>query len=124
MRGFVVCAVLALGAAPAPARAEAAEPSTLSILTWNVFMMPRWTRESPGNEERARAIASELLKRHNELASDDTGRVAELDYVLVRRNGHDVGGTWERLVLRHPWDGNRRKDLSYRYAVAARLTWR
>ena len=56
----------------------------------------------------------------NDMATDNAGRVAELDYVLLRPNGHLVQGEWERHVIRHPWEGpNRRTDLSYRYAVGA-----
>ncbi|HEY5957903.1 MAG TPA: sphingomyelin phosphodiesterase [Polyangiaceae bacterium] len=35
--------------------------STLSILTWNIFMMPAWIHESPSNLARASAIATVLL---------------------------------------------------------------
>jgi endonuclease/exonuclease/phosphatase family metal-dependent hydrolase len=58
---------------------------------------------------------------HNDLADYDTGRVAELDYVLVRRAGHAITGSWRDLILRQQgWDGpNGRRDLSYRYAVLA-----
>jgi endonuclease/exonuclease/phosphatase family metal-dependent hydrolase len=40
----------------------ARSPGTLSVLTWNIWMMPRWTGESPENDARARAIA-EVLRR-------------------------------------------------------------
>jgi endonuclease/exonuclease/phosphatase family metal-dependent hydrolase len=36
--------------------------NTLSILTWNIFMMPPWIHESPANEPRAAAIAATLLE--------------------------------------------------------------
>src|SRR5712691_944764 len=35
----------------------------LQILTWNVWMMPWWTFQSPRNTPRAAAIAAELLQR-------------------------------------------------------------
>ncbi|MEO7330466.1 MAG: endonuclease/exonuclease/phosphatase family protein [Minicystis sp.] len=52
-----------------PAQREALEKlllasaprSTLSILSWNIFMMPSWLRDSPRNGPRAAAIAAELL---------------------------------------------------------------
>jgi endonuclease/exonuclease/phosphatase family metal-dependent hydrolase len=58
---------------------------------------------------------------HNDLASYDTGRVAELDYVLLHCAGHAIAGTWREVILRHPgWEGpHGRRDLSYRYAVGA-----
>src|SRR6185295_14569844 len=34
----------------------------LTVLTWNVFLMPKWIRESPCNDARARAIAAALLQ--------------------------------------------------------------
>jgi endonuclease/exonuclease/phosphatase family metal-dependent hydrolase len=48
---------------PNPAHFDAcgAQPS-LSILTWNIFMMPEWLGESPLNQPRAAAIAATLLE--------------------------------------------------------------
>ncbi|WP_437320233.1 sphingomyelin phosphodiesterase [Sorangium sp. So ce385] len=59
--------------------------------------------------------------RRNDLAIDRTGRVAELDYILVRQGKAPVTGAWERIIFRRAgWDGSEgRKDLSYRYAVGA-----
>jgi endonuclease/exonuclease/phosphatase family metal-dependent hydrolase len=56
----------------------------------------------------------------NDLAIDDTGRTAELDYILLRRGKTPVRATWERVILQRPgWEGSEgRRDLSYRYAVA------
>src|SRR5690242_1020793 len=34
----------------------------LKILSWNIWMMPQWIDESPKNEARASAIATELLR--------------------------------------------------------------
>jgi hypothetical protein len=59
-------------------------------------------------------------KRHNDLATDDTGLVQELDYILVRRSSSQISGRWVRELIRHPgWDQRREhNDLSYRYAVS------
>lgn len=58
----------------------------------------------------------------NDIADDDNGREAELDYILVRKNGTQVLGTWERLIIQKPgWDGGNLADLSYRYAVGAKF---
>jgi endonuclease/exonuclease/phosphatase family metal-dependent hydrolase len=38
-------------------------PTRLKILTWNMWMMPWFTFQSPHNKERAAAIAAELLKQ-------------------------------------------------------------
>jgi hypothetical protein len=76
-----------------------------------------------GAEER---ITLDDKRVHNDLATDDSGRVAELDYILVRAgNGAEVQGVWERSVFqRRGWDGaNGRRDLSYRYAVSATFTF-
>lgn len=58
---------------------------------------------------------------HNDLANYDTGRVAELDYILLRSAGHAITGSWRDVILRQQgWDGpDGRRDLSYRYAVVA-----
>jgi endonuclease/exonuclease/phosphatase family metal-dependent hydrolase len=60
-------------------------------------------------------------RAHNDLANYDTGRVAELDYILLHRAGQSIVGRWRDLVLRQQgWDGPAgRRDLSYRYAVEA-----
>jgi endonuclease/exonuclease/phosphatase family metal-dependent hydrolase len=63
-------------------------------------------------------------RAQNDLATEDTGRVAELDYILVRDAGQAITGKWHVLKLRHPgWDGlNGRRDLAYRYGVCCELT--
>jgi endonuclease/exonuclease/phosphatase family metal-dependent hydrolase len=63
-------------------------------------------------------------RAQNDLATDDTGRVAELDYILVRDAGHAITGKWHVLKLRHQgWDGpSGRRDLAYRYGVCCELT--
>ena len=104
------------------------------------FVTPRWQGGNVRSETAAYLLMLIMLKaqngpgarvtldddrQHNELASDDTKRQAELDYVLVRHNNHDVRGLWERLILRHPWGSSPvRQDLSYRYAVGAHFRWR
>jgi endonuclease/exonuclease/phosphatase family metal-dependent hydrolase len=60
----------------------------------------------------------------NTLARDITGRRNELDYILVRPNGARVAVTRHAPVFRRPgWDDRvpERTDLSYRYAVTARV---
>lgn len=64
--------------------------------------------------------------RYNQLASSDTGRCNELDYVLVSANGCPVAVERTRHVFRRAgWDEppGARLDLSYRYAVSARVTF-
>src|SRR5262249_19927258 len=48
---------------PQPEQPSDGARSSLTLLTWNIFMMPSWTCESPTNDERAAAIAKELLDR-------------------------------------------------------------
>ena len=58
----------------------------------------------------------------NQLVKDGSGRVNELDYVLVRPNDARVSALRVRRMFRRGgWDDARtgRVDLSYRYAVAA-----
>jgi endonuclease/exonuclease/phosphatase family metal-dependent hydrolase len=45
-----------------PASNAPRDPKTLGILTWNVFMMPPISFQSPSNQRRAAAIAEELAK--------------------------------------------------------------
>ena len=62
----------------------------------------------------------------NDLATDNTGRRNELDYVLVRANGSVLTTERTRHVFRRSgWDNSPadRLDLSYRYAVGARVTF-
>src|SRR2546423_197014 len=50
---------------PPPPSAEPmlpAGPGRLKILTWNIWMMPWFTFQSPRNQKRAHAIAEEILK--------------------------------------------------------------
>ena len=70
-----------------------------------------------GEEQR---VTLDDRRVHNDLANYDTGRVAELDYILLHCAGQPVKGHWQAVVMRHQgWDGpHGRKDLSYRYAVS------
>jgi hypothetical protein len=72
-----------------------------------------------GDEDR---VTLDDRLSHNDLATDNKGRVAELDYILLRAGrGPPIVGTWERVVFRRGgWDDERnRQDLSYRFAVSA-----
>lgn len=62
----------------------------------------------------------------NELASDDTGRTAELDYIFVPRNDPHLMVDWNLVVMRSGnWDGpGGRHDLSYKYGVAATIKFK
>jgi len=54
------------GALAPPAAGEpqaAGTAARLQLLTWNVWMMPWWTFQSPRNTQRAAAIAAALLQR-------------------------------------------------------------
>jgi hypothetical protein len=66
-----------------------------------------------------------LDETDNELARSDTGRKNELDYVLVRKNGCELDVERTRHVFkRSGWDAaQQRTDLSYRYAVGAKITF-
>src|SRR5712691_10463623 len=59
------CPAGLVATAPAPSIRDLrlpAGPGQLKILTWNIWMMPWFTFQSPHNQKRARAIAEELLK--------------------------------------------------------------
>lgn len=75
---------------------------------------------SNGAEHR---ITLDDRRDHNDLAGYDSGRQAELDYILVRPGDHIVMGQWERIIIRRQgWDGpDGRKDLAYRYAVSGQF---
>lgn len=46
---------------PDPLRFDACpKQRALTVLTWNIFMMPKWISESPSNNARARAIGAVL----------------------------------------------------------------
>jgi endonuclease/exonuclease/phosphatase family metal-dependent hydrolase len=75
------------------------------------------------NGPEARITLSDSLI-DNDMATDDTHRQNELDYVLVSPNGCPVTVERARRVFRRQgWDvpPSVRSDLSYRYAVSARI---
>jgi endonuclease/exonuclease/phosphatase family metal-dependent hydrolase len=64
-------------------------------------------------------------KSANGLAVENSGRRNELDYILLRANGARVDVQRALHIFRRGgWDspGSARHDLSYRYAVGARVT--
>jgi endonuclease/exonuclease/phosphatase family metal-dependent hydrolase len=52
---------------PGPGAAQSERPLALRVLTWNVFLMPRITFQSPKNSARAAAIADALLERNDDI---------------------------------------------------------
>lgn len=106
------------------------------------FITPRRDEANPAHEESAAyrrmidlfqarnggedRITLDDDRAHNDMARDNTRRLVELDYILVRDgNASATDVEWSRVVLRHGgWDGKKnRHDLSYRYAVAAAITF-
>lgn len=63
-------------------------------------------------------------RSHNDLADDDSGRIDELDYIFTHAGDADMTVARERVILRRSWEGAGRKDLSYRYAVGATITFK
>lgn len=62
--GAVACAPILPVTRPDPARFDACpKQRRLKVLTWNIFMMPEWVKESPFNQPRAAAIAQTLLEQ-------------------------------------------------------------
>lgn len=61
----------------------------------------------------------------NQLATSNTGRRNELDYIFLRRNGFELSAQRTRHIYRRAgWDTQyHRTDLSYRYAVSAQVTF-
>ena len=77
------------------------------------------------NGAEARITLSDSLL-DNDMATDDTGRKNELDYVLIAANGCPLSVQRARYVLRRQgWDTppSVRSDLSYRYAVGATVAF-
>lgn len=112
-----------------------ADPA-LPLFICGDFCTPRRNEEAPSQESNAYQAMLSLFnaengpeervtlddnRSRNELAIDNGGRMAELDYILLRRGARPVTGRWERIIFRRAgWDGpHGRKDLSYRYAVGA-----
>src|SRR6185436_9529484 len=74
---------------------DAAIMNQVKLLTWNIWMMPAWTRTSPRNEARARAIGQELAARDYDIlclvkAFDRAARGVLLD-VLGAKYPHRYG---------------------------------
>ena len=82
--------VVAVPAPPAPVPLPV-DPARVKVLTWNIWMMPWFTFQSPHNRERAAVIAQELLK-------------LDLD-ILCFQKAFDSGARdvlWEALRTRFP----------------------
>jgi endonuclease/exonuclease/phosphatase family metal-dependent hydrolase len=75
--------------------------------------------------ENGRESRITLDEVDNQLAKSDTARRNEVDYVLVSNNGFELGVERARCVFRRTgWDSAQgRSDLSYHYAVSAKLTF-
>ena len=80
---------------------------------------------NPQNGEADRLTLEDICER-NDLAEANSGRAAELDYILIKPGSSQIDAHHSRLVLLHPgWDGRTlRQNLSYRHAVAVEATFR
>jgi endonuclease/exonuclease/phosphatase family metal-dependent hydrolase len=81
---------------PDPAHFDACRAQrSLSILTWNIFMMPEWVGESPLNQARAAAIARTLLEQNFDIVClqkvFDASARAILEEALADRYPHRFG---------------------------------
>jgi endonuclease/exonuclease/phosphatase family metal-dependent hydrolase len=78
----------------------------------------------PRNGVEDRLTLEDLCDR-NDLAMSNVGRMAELDYVLVRPGVVKTKTRWRQLILLHPgWDGRTlRQNLSYRHAVGVEVVF-
>jgi endonuclease/exonuclease/phosphatase family metal-dependent hydrolase len=81
---------------PDPAHFDACRAQrSLSILTWNIFMMPEWLGESPLNQARAAAIARTLLEQPFDILClqkvFDASARAILEEALAGRYPHRYG---------------------------------
>jgi endonuclease/exonuclease/phosphatase family metal-dependent hydrolase len=83
---------------PDPRRFDACpKQRSLKVLTWNIFMMPKWISESPSNDTRARAIAAVLLDPQLEFdilclqKVFDSGAREVLEQALAERYPHRFG---------------------------------
>ena len=82
------------------------------------------TFDAENGPEARFTLADSLID--NDMATDDSGRHNELDYVLLAANGAPVTVQRARQVFRRRgWDTppSVRADLSYRYAVSATVTF-
>ena len=95
-----------------PARDSAAYGAMLRILG------------NPQNGEGDRLTLEDACDR-NDLAEENSGRSAELDYILIKPGSSQIDAQHSRLVFLHPgWDGRTlRQNLSYRHAVAVEATF-
>lgn len=89
---------------PQPEPLSGGARSSLTILTWNIFMMPKWICESPNNDQRAAAIAQELLARDFDIlcfqkAFDGSAR-GVLERELGARYPHRFGPANNSFSLR------------------------
>jgi endonuclease/exonuclease/phosphatase family metal-dependent hydrolase len=80
---------------------------------------------NPQNGEADRLTLEDMCDR-NDLAMENSGRSAELDYILIKPGSSPIDAQHSRLVFLHPgWDGRTlRQNLSYRHAVAMEATFR
>ncbi|HET9932316.1 MAG TPA: sphingomyelin phosphodiesterase [Polyangiaceae bacterium] len=102
--GALGCAEIPPVTRPDPARFDACPNSrALSILTWNIFMMPEWIKESPFNQSRARAIAATLLEQQFDILClqkvFDRAALAILENALGRRYPHRYGPANDGCLL-------------------------
>jgi endonuclease/exonuclease/phosphatase family metal-dependent hydrolase len=114
-------------------------PPRTPLVLCGDFGTPRLTSDGAGETDGYRHMLGTLdaengrdvlitlndSKQQNQLARDDTVRQNELDYILVRQNGGAVVAERRRHIFRRGgWDApTERIDLSYRYAVSARLVF-
>jgi endonuclease/exonuclease/phosphatase family metal-dependent hydrolase len=113
--------------------------SSMPFIICGDLNTPRFTRmfhrESPNYTAMLRRFGAENGRDEritlddteaNQLAIDKTGRKSEMDYVLVHRAGSALVVERERRIFRRGgWDDSARNrvDLSYRYAVGAKITF-
>jgi endonuclease/exonuclease/phosphatase family metal-dependent hydrolase len=102
--GALGCAEIPPVTHPDPARFDACPKArTLSILTWNVFMMPEWIKESPFNQSRARAIAATLLEQDFDILClqkvFDHAALAIIENALGARYPHRYGPANDGCLL-------------------------
>jgi endonuclease/exonuclease/phosphatase family metal-dependent hydrolase len=97
-------------------------PTSIKVLTWNIFMMPCWVNESPDNETRARAIAAELKARDFDVLClqkvFDTSARAALEEELAPhypyRFGPANGSRWSFKINSGVWVLSRLPLTDYR----------
>lgn len=89
---------------PDPAHFDACPSKrSLTILTWNIFMMPEWIGESPRNQPRAAAIAATLLERDFDIVClqkvFDSSARAVLEHALAARYPYRYGPANDGCIL-------------------------